>query len=243
MLLLTFRTAGIGTTTCIDQRFGNLEISTVTSKFPWLGLQIAPVVCVYLSIPDGGLKLSAGPFVDRIAKSRRQYRINIVTWLQCDVPDGPYISLSLVPGTVETTSTLSGPVCGTSVFRPHECDGHQRGFLDALAGFNKIILQTPSVVIGLPSSGCRVPELARLSPLVRLEMLNRHVDAPLLEHRQDFWDVALGDAAITYCTSLIAILLTKLRSEPLRARSSTRNVTEFWGCKQLVPHIRRLVPQ
>ncbi|KAI3546357.1 hypothetical protein CSPX01_04436 [Colletotrichum filicis] len=65
MLLLTFRTAGIGTTTCIDQRFGNLEISTVTSKFPWLGLQLAPVVCVYLSIPDGGLKLSAGPFVHR----------------------------------------------------------------------------------------------------------------------------------------------------------------------------------
>ncbi|KAG7040123.1 hypothetical protein JMJ77_0010372 [Colletotrichum scovillei] len=41
--------------------------------------------------------------------------MNIVTWLQCDVPDGPYISLSLVAGTVETTSTLSGPVCGTGV--------------------------------------------------------------------------------------------------------------------------------
>ncbi|KAK1720299.1 uncharacterized protein BDZ83DRAFT_654489 [Colletotrichum acutatum] len=139
-------------------------------------------------------------------------------------------------------SRLGSGLCELIVSAMTSQTRNKRGFLDALASFNKNILQTASVVIGHPSSGCRVPEWARVSPLVRLEMLNRHVDAPLLEHRQDFWDVALGDGSITYCTSPIVILLTKLRSEPLRARSSTRNVTEFWGHKQLVPHIRRLVP-
>ncbi|KAK1624079.1 hypothetical protein BDP81DRAFT_438622 [Colletotrichum phormii] len=67
-------------------------------------------VCACRS-PTEGSKLSAGPFLDGILQSRKQYRMNAATWLQSDVPDGPYISLSLVAGTFETIIVGAGLWC------------------------------------------------------------------------------------------------------------------------------------